>query len=150
MSWSMWLLLSATWTLLGEQSNCRFRRLRTLRRRISRRSGSSSAAWASSSSRAKPFSIFSIVLPPFKTECLYAVKGYTRGQTIPQMSDFCLAYLSYTRHHREPLAHRTEATHNAGCELRRIPIPGDWRIERAPGPEWRRGPGRVEWGDHLR
>src|SRR5215212_2182905 len=59
-------LKSPTWTLSGEQSNCRFRRLRKLRRRISRRSGSRSAVWASSSSRAKPFSIFSIYLTSFQ------------------------------------------------------------------------------------
>jgi hypothetical protein len=52
-------LSSPTWTLVGEHTNPRFRRLRMLlRRRISRRSGNNSAVWASSSSRAKPFSIF--------------------------------------------------------------------------------------------
>src|SRR5215212_5764013 len=145
-------LSSPTWTLVGEHTNPRLRRLRMrLRRRISRRSGNNSANWASSSSRAKPFSIFSIYLTSFFTLAyVRRVSHEGRVLTIPQMSDLCLAYLSYTRHHREPLAHRTGATHNAGCELRRIPIPGDWRIERAPGPEWRRGPGRVEWGDPLR
>src|SRR5215204_3749864 len=64
-SWSM-SFQSPTWTFEGEQSNCRFRRLRMLRRRISRRSGSRSALWASSSSRVKPFSIISIYLTSFQ------------------------------------------------------------------------------------
>ena len=66
---------------LSPQVNPRFfLRLRMLMRRISMRSGSSSMAWASSSSRAKPFSIFfSICLTSFqrRTFTLYA-KGRTR------------------------------------------------------------------------
>jgi hypothetical protein len=55
----MSLKWSPTWTFVGEHTNPRLRRLRMLRRRISRRSGNNSAVWASSSSKAKPFSIFS-------------------------------------------------------------------------------------------
>src|SRR5215213_9251283 len=117
MSSSM-VLWAATWTVEGEHVNPRLRRLWMLMRmrRISRRSGSNSAVWASSSSRAKPFSIFSIYLTPFQNGVSLR-KGLHEGRvlTIPQMSDLCLAHLSDTRHRREPLAHRIGATHNVGC-----------------------------------
>src|SRR5215203_1047944 len=91
-------LSSPTWTFVGEHTNPRFRRLRMLlRRRISRRSGSSSAVWASSSSKAKPFSIISIVSPPLRSSrsglvlVLVSnnldVRGPTRELPLPTLAD---------------------------------------------------------------
>jgi hypothetical protein len=54
------------------------------------RSGNNSAIWASSSSRAKPFSIFSIVFTSFQNgEPLRFTQRVARGEGrhIPQMSD---------------------------------------------------------------
>jgi hypothetical protein len=50
--------------------------------------------------------------------------------TIPQMSDFCLAYLSYARHHSDPLAHGT------GEERRKRAAPREerWAATRAATP----------------
>src|SRR5215208_7717316 len=75
--------LSPIWTFTGEHVNpslafLRMRLPRRRRRRISRRSGSNSAVWASSSSRAKPFSIFSICLTPFQNGVSLHTKTYTR------------------------------------------------------------------------